>query len=62
MSHYRKMYHILFGAIADALDALDHLDIGTAKEILRGAHCCTEEIYISQGDRDAAQEEEDAKE
>jgi hypothetical protein len=56
------MYYVLFTAIADALDALDHLDIGTAKEILRGAHCCTEEIYISQGDRDAAQEEEDAKE
>ena len=62
MSHYRKMYYILFTAIADALDALDNLDIGTAKEILRGAHFHTEDIYITQGDRDAAQEKEDAKE
>lgn len=62
MSDYQKMYSVLFNAVSDALKELDKLNIGAAKEYLKEAQFHTEEIYMSQGDGDAAQEEEDAKE
>lgn len=52
MPNFQKMYFIAAGAIADALDDLDKLNIGTAKESLREALCHTEEVYISQGEDD----------
>lgn len=48
MPNFQKMYLIAAGAIADALDSLDKLNIGTAKERLREALYHAEEVYISQ--------------
>lgn len=52
MPDFQKMYLIATGAIADALDDLDKLNIGTAKERLREALYHAEEVYISQGEDD----------
>ena len=62
MSHYQKMYSVLFNAVSDALEELDKLNIGAAKEYLKEAQFHTEEIYMSQDGGDAAQEEKGAKE
>ena len=48
MSHYQKMYSVLFNAVSDALGELDKLNIGAAKEYLKEAQFHTEEIYMSQ--------------
>ena len=50
MPNYQKMYLIAAGAIADALDDLDKLNLGTAKERLREALYHAEEVYITQGE------------
>ena len=50
MPSFQKMYLIVAGAIADALDELDKLNIGTAKERLREALYYAEEVYVSQGE------------
>lgn len=50
MPGFQKMYLIAAGAIANALDELDKLNIGTAKERLREALYHAEEVYISQGE------------
>ena len=34
MADYQKMYTTMFNAATDALNALDRLDIGRAKELL----------------------------
>lgn len=52
MSHDQKMYAIAFNAISDALEELDKLNIGAAKECLKEAQFHTEEIYISQASPD----------
>ena len=62
MSNYQKMYAVAFNAISDALEELDKLNIGAAKEYLKEAQFHTEEIYMSQDGVDAAQEEKGAKE
>ena len=62
MSHYQKMYSVLFNAVSDALGELDKLNIGAAKEYLKEAQFHTEEIYMSQDGESPAQEGEDAKE
>lgn len=49
MSHYQKMYSVLFNAVSDALGELDKLNIGAAKEYLKEAQFHTEEIYMSDG-------------
>lgn len=46
MADYSKLYTMMFNAATDALKALDQLDIGTAREILRNAQCQAEEAYI----------------
>lgn len=48
MPDYQKMYAVAFNAISDALEELDKLNIGTAKECLKEAQFHTEELYISQ--------------
>ena len=50
MPNFQKMYFIAAGAIADALDEMDKLNVGTAKERLREALYHAEEVYISQGE------------
>ena len=48
MPNYQKMYAIAFNAISDALEELDKLNIGMAKDYLKKAQIQTEELYISQ--------------
>ena len=55
MPNFQKMYLIAAGAIADALDELDKLNIGTAKDCLREALYHAEEVYISQGEDDLSE-------
>lgn len=47
MPDYQKMYTIAFNAISDALEELDKLNVGAAKEHLKEAQFHTEELYIS---------------
>ena len=49
MSYFRKMYFTASAAIAEALESLDELNIGEAKETLRKAQLHTEEIYMREG-------------
>ena len=46
MENYKKMYLLLFNAITDALEKLEELDFGTAKQNLIAAQQGTEEMYI----------------
>ena len=41
-----ELYHILFNAITDALDAMQKLNFGEAKQILMAAQQKTEEAYL----------------
>ena len=43
---YEKMYHYLFNAITDAIEKIEELDFGTAKQKLTSAQQKTEEMYI----------------
>jgi len=52
------MYAIAFNAISDALEELDKLNIGAAREHLREAQFHTEELYISQDEEDPVRESE----
>ena len=46
MTDYQKEYHIMFNAATDALEAMEELNFGVAKEILRRAHQEAEEEYL----------------
>ena len=46
MVNYEKMYHYLFNAITYAIEKLEELDIGTAKQKLMTAQQETEEMYM----------------
>ena len=46
MVDYEMLYHHLFNAITDALENLEELDFGTAKQKLMTAQQETEEMYI----------------
>lgn len=41
-----ELYHLLFNAITDALEAIQKLNIGEAKKILMEAQQKTEEAYL----------------
>lgn len=58
MPNYQKMYAIAFNAISDALEELDKLNIGAAREHLREAQFHMEELYISQDEEDPIRESE----
>ena len=45
-----ELYHILFNAITDALEAMEKLNFGEAKRILMAAQQKTEEAYLSRED------------
>lgn len=51
MPDYEKMYHDLFNAMTDALDALEHGALIQAKLTLILAQQKAEEAYISADDR-----------
>lgn len=46
MINYKEQYLKLFAAAADALDALERLNIGQAKEILLQAQLDAEETHM----------------
>lgn len=47
MPDYEKMYHSLFNAITDALEQIEQLNFGSAKDLLIAAQQQAEEIYIT---------------
>ena len=47
MNIYKKMYHLLFNAITDALEELRAGRRENAVELLKTAQITTEEIFIS---------------
>ena len=49
MEDYQKMYTTMFNAATDALNALDRLDIGRAKELLMQAQLKAEGEYLASG-------------
>ena len=48
MTDYKKLYHLLFNAITDALEALGRLDVPAATRLLEDAQITAEEIVISE--------------
>ena len=47
MADYKTMYLHLFNHVSDAVNALEHMDFGQAKEILIDAQKETEALYIN---------------
>jgi len=47
MADYQKLYTKLFNAATDALEALEQLNVGEAKDLLRRAQQEAEEDYLS---------------
>ena len=50
MPDYEKLYHGLFNAITDALDALEKGNVLLAKCLLIRAQQAAEEAYLAAGD------------
>lgn len=50
MPDYQKMYTTLFNAMTDAIENIEKLNYGTAKELLIQAQQKTEELYIDAED------------
>ena len=48
---YRKLYTLLFNTVTDAVEELEDLNIGAAKERLISAQQQAEELYIG-GEQD----------
>lgn len=46
MTDYKKLYHLLFNAITDALDRIDHLELTSAIQQLKDAQIKAEEIVL----------------
>lgn len=46
MTDYKKLYHLLFNAITDALDRIDHLELTSAVQRLKDAQIKAEEIVL----------------
>ena len=44
--NYQKLYTNLFNSITDALEELERLNVGQARDILRRAQQETEELYL----------------
>ena len=47
---YKKLYHLLFNAITDALEQMESQNYGDAKATLIAAQQKAEEIYITAED------------
>lgn len=47
MERYKQMYLSLFHAVTDAISALDELNIGSAKEMLKLAQQRAEAVYVA---------------
>lgn len=46
MNDYKKLYHLLFNAITDALEALGTLDVPKANRLLEEAQIKVEELIL----------------
>ncbi|MCI8553271.1 MAG: hypothetical protein HFF56_09865 [Lawsonibacter sp.] len=46
MTDYKKLYHLLFNSITDALEALGRLDVPTASRLLEEAQIKAEDIIL----------------
>lgn len=46
MTDYKKLYHLLFNAITDALEGIDRLELTTAVQRLKNAQIKAEEIIL----------------
>lgn len=47
MQNYQKLYTLLFNACTDAVEAMERMDFGTAKDLLIAAQQQAEEQYIA---------------
>ena len=47
MTDYQKLYHLLFNAITDALEALGHLDVPAATRLLEEAQTRAEDHILA---------------
>ncbi len=50
MVDYKKIYHLLFNTMTDALEKIDDQNYGDARDILIAAQQKAEEIYINSED------------
>ena len=50
MPDYQKMYTALFNDITDALEDMEALNFGLARQRLMAAQLKTEEMYVSAGE------------
>lgn len=57
MTDYKKLYHLLFNAITDALDGIDRLELTAAVQRLKDAQIQAEELVIDGGENGSAEEE-----
>ena len=46
MVDYKKLYHIMTAAAADAIEAMEHGEVGKARELLIAAELKAEALYI----------------
>lgn len=46
MTDYKKLYHLLFNAITDALNEIDRLELTAAVQRLKDAQIKAEEIVL----------------
>lgn len=46
MTDYKKLYHLLFNAITDALDGIDRLELTAAVQRLKDAQIKAEDIIL----------------
>ena len=54
MPDYQKLYTLMFNAATDALELLEKLNIGAAKDRLQSAQLQAEGLYLAQGGDDAS--------
>lgn len=57
MTDYKKLYHLLFNAITDALDGIDRLELTAAVQRLKDAQIQAEELVIDGEENGSAEEE-----
>ncbi len=51
MQNYKDLYIHLFGAVSDAIDELEKMNLGNAKQILIHAQQESEETYLKIGEK-----------
>ena len=44
---HRKLYTVMFHAVTDAIEHMEHMDFGQALKVLKEAQIRTEELYIT---------------